>query len=92
MELKHALVKCAYNGAHNRKLIGQIQFWKCTAKYVYNCLSELNSKHKIKVLLKPKVLFILELIDKQLGKSHGTLFLYMTVAMRLIYARNGKNW
>lgn len=62
-----------------------------SAKDVYNSLSELNSKHKIKLLLKPKVLFLLELIGKQLGISHGTLFLYMTVAMRLLYAQNGKN-
>lgn len=32
---------------------------------------------KINIQLRPKV-FLLELMDKQLEKSHGTLFLYIT--------------
>lgn len=46
----------------------------------------------LKTKIQLKLEFVLWLVNIQLEKSHGRIFLYMITAVRLLYAQKWKDW
>ena len=67
-------------------------WWTCgKAKKFWNQICTIIQKIlKVNLQLKPE-LFLLGLMDQQFEKQHGTLFLYMITAARLLYAQRWKD-